>query len=374
MKVLLVSHTYSAITHGPAKFARLLMELGHDSSEIDLRILTESPTEDSDVYPVEIKLPRPFHAAIKMVRSVRYHRAAMKIREEFPFDFLIYNDGITGFWSALRLQGSGTKVIVMVNDDEYLLIGQNRVLTWRKRLISNIHHYLERLAVHKATLCITCSDYLRSTVERVYQPKKKNVRTLYQGVHLPEEVEHNPVLPFEEPIKILFVKSNPEIGGLPILLAALGRLQQYRFHLSVVGPPRYLFEEYTALIPNDRVEVQFHGPIVQAKLFQLMQTYDILCTPSLFEGLGVANIEGLAHGITVVSSDVGGISEVLENGKLGWLATPGDADDLANTVEVVLNTDLQERRQKAQAGKKSVENRFTAEKMIGNLIQILQDA
>jgi colanic acid/amylovoran biosynthesis glycosyltransferase len=47
----------------------------------------------------------------------------------------------------------------------------------------------------------------------------------------------------------------------------------------------------------------------------------------------MTNIEGLASGISVVTSSAGGIPEVLDDGRNGWMAVPGDARDLAEKLK-----------------------------------------
>lgn len=65
----------------------------------------------------------------------------------------------------------------------------------------------------------------------------------------------------------------------------------------------------------------------------LMPGFDVMLLTSKAEGMPRVVIEGLAAGVPVVSTDVGGVGEVVVDGVTGWLAAPSDADGLAAGIE-----------------------------------------
>lgn len=69
---------------------------------------------------------------------------------------------------------------------------------------------------------------------------------------------------------------------------------------------------------------------------RVMAACDLFCLPSLHEGLPVALMEALALGLPVVASDVGGIRELVDNGREGILVPPGDAVALGEALLSVL--------------------------------------
>jgi glycosyltransferase involved in cell wall biosynthesis len=84
----------------------------------------------------------------------------------------------------------------------------------------------------------------------------------------------------------------------------------------------------------------------------------------------VANIEALAHGILVISSRVGGIPEVLDNGNNGWLIESGNAEMLADAVrECIQHPEI--RLQKAQNGRNFIQ-KFSKDKMLRNFVEMLE--
>ena len=107
-------------------------------------------------------------------------------------------------------------------------------------------------------------------------------------------------------------------------------------------------------------------------VYEQLGVNDIFCVPSLKEALGVANIEALASGISVISTNTGGIPEVLDHGKNGWLATVNDPASLAEAIKDCV-TNPQKRHAASLNGRNFI-SKFSIEDMLSNFIRILEDA
>ena len=84
---------------------------------------------------------------------------------------------------------------------------------------------------------------------------------------------------------------------------------------------------------------------------------DLLVLPSLWEGMPLALLEGMACRLPVVASDVSGSRELVVPGRPGLLVPPGDAEALAEALEELL-THPARARALGEAGRKRVEERF----------------
>lgn len=85
------------------------------------------------------------------------------------------------------------------------------------------------------------------------------------------------------------------------------------------------------------------------QLFEKVSEADTLALPSYSEGLGLVIIEGMGQGLVVVGSSVGGIPEVLDNGRCGILVPPGNAMELAKAIKLSV-TDIKLRRSLIEKG------------------------
>jgi starch synthase len=71
-------------------------------------------------------------------------------------------------------------------------------------------------------------------------------------------------------------------------------------------------------------------------VIQLLTHATVFACPSLYEPLGIVNLEAMACGTAVVGSRVGGIPEVVADGSTGLLVPPGDPEALADALNTLV--------------------------------------
>jgi glycosyltransferase involved in cell wall biosynthesis len=117
--------------------------------------------------------------------------------------------------------------------------------------------------------------------------------------------------------------------GIEVLLDAAALLPQQQIEVLLGGKGgesyvRDLQARYAT--PN----IQFLGFVKPADLFSRI---DVLVVPSVWEEpLGRVIYEGYAHGIPSIVSNVGGMPEIVDSGRTGFVFQSGDAADLANCL------------------------------------------
>jgi glycosyltransferase involved in cell wall biosynthesis len=90
---------------------------------------------------------------------------------------------------------------------------------------------------------------------------------------------------------------------------------------------------------------------------------DVFCLSSDSEGMPLTILEAMAAGVAIVSTDVGGIPDVIEDGKTGRLVPKGSAEAFAERIVELLG-DPARAAELAAGGRAMVRERFSAEKMI----------
>jgi glycosyltransferase involved in cell wall biosynthesis len=68
-----------------------------------------------------------------------------------------------------------------------------------------------------------------------------------------------------------------------------------------------------------------------------LRAADVFAFPSLFEGLGLSLVEAAACGLPAVGSRTGGIVDVIDDARSGFLVPPGDARALADRLRVLVD-------------------------------------
>lgn len=99
---------------------------------------------------------------------------------------------------------------------------------------------------------------------------------------------------------------------------------------------------------------------------RILRATDVLVCPSFFETYGMANLEAMACGIPVVSTNVGGPAETVVDGETGFLVPPRDADAIAARVCALLQ-DSARRKQMGANARRRIEQHYALTESVARL-------
>lgn len=133
---------------------------------------------------------------------------------------------------------------------------------------------------------------------------------------------------------VLFLRRLREKKGVFDLVQAIPRVLQRvpkaRFTLAGDGAVEEVARQARALGVHHAVHLP--GWVDATEKDSLLACADVVVLPSYYEGLPMCVLESMAAGVPVVSTEVGGIPEALDNGNCGRLVSPGDIDALADAL------------------------------------------
>ena len=131
------------------------------------------------------------------------------------------------------------------------------------------------------------------------------------------------------PLKVGYLGQLVGVKGLRPLLSAVGTLPPDRLSLTIAGAGEESYVQ--GLKKNHRLpNVRFVGKVNSAAFFSQI---DVLCVPSIWhDPLPTVVFEAFAHGIPVIGSRMGGITEMIDDGVTGRLLPPGDVEALASAL------------------------------------------
>ncbi len=151
------------------------------------------------------------------------------------------------------------------------------------------------------------------------------------------------------------------------LVEAAARLN--RDHLWIFvgdGPSRRVIEDKIASLGLEQ-SVLLVGN--QTDVVPWLQAMDLFVLPSYAEGVPQAVMQASSCGLPVVSTNVGGIPEIVRDGETGKLIPPGDVDQLVKAIEQILSDQPMRVRWAAQ-GRQLAMERFGIEKMLDRMEKV----
>ena len=123
--------------------------------------------------------------------------------------------------------------------------------------------------------------------------------------------------------------------------------------------------------------VTFYGRLPQLEISQLLQNTDVLVQPSVptkngrREGIPVVLMEAMSSSVPVISSQLSGIPELIENNHSGILVEPRDIEGIANALECYYNDPLL-RKKHASNGLEKVRAEFDQSSNALTLFQLIK--
>ncbi|WP_102127689.1 glycosyltransferase [Deinococcus planocerae] len=190
---------------------------------------------------------------------------------------------------------------------------------------------LVRATLTRADRVVTLSPSLARAVSAIAPGAR--VTSIPNGVAVgpaPRRPERPPRVLF---LGLLIERKNPL--GLLRAWAGITRPPGARLLLAGDGPQRPAVE---ALVRDLGLSesVDLLGWVDAARSARLLEEADVLVLPSFFEGQPLALMEGMARGVAIVTTAVGGIPDMIEDGVSGRLVPPGDEPALARALGAVL--------------------------------------
>lgn len=230
----------------------------------------------------------------------------------------------------------------------------------------SIYEWIEKIHAPLAQKIICVSEYDRQLGMKIGIAPDRLV-TIHNGVEdISPCLRANPSL--ENPVKILAVARFDRQKDHPSLIAAMSNIDNARLILVGDGPDelkiKQLVERY-----NMTEIVEFRG--FCDNVTEIMAEAQIFVLSSNWEGLPCTIVEAMRAGLPIVASDVGGVSETIEDGKTGYLI-PHKNVALMHQKLTQLVQNRQLRSEMGNLGRQKYEAQFTFTQMYAKTFETYQ--
>lgn len=268
------------------------------------------------------------------------------------------------------------------------LVGKVPVIL-TKHLASSVMKgdFLHRWIYSNTAKVIANSEFIRKNVIKGCAISPEKVVTIHYGLDLqgydPTKVDGELVrrefrIDGDTKLVGMVGRFSPGKGYEDLLLAAREIVRELdRVIFLVVGEASVEQEEHEQKIKRMATDLELSDRIIftgfRRDIPQIMKALDLFVLPSHDESFGLVLIEAMAMGTPVVSTDRGGVIEIVEEGVNGLQVPPKDPLSLARAI-ITLLKDEKKRIAFGRAGRERVEREFSWERMIQKVENVYYEA
>jgi starch synthase len=224
--------------------------------------------------------------------------------------------------------------------------------------------WCERVSAGSAAAVVAVSDGMRADIMTAYpEISAERIRVIRNGIDTTEyhpdrgtDVLERYGIDLSRPY-VIFVGRITRQKGVPVLLRAASRLVPQAQLVLCAGQADTpeLEAEVTGLVDGLRATrsgvVWIPEMLPKREVIQLLTHATVFAIPSIYEPLGIVNLEAMACGTAVVGSRTGGIPEVVADSETGLLVPPGEPEPLAEALNALIR-DPDRAAAMGQAGRK----------------------
>lgn len=312
----------------------------------------------------EINSVKDFLALFKIIRKLKKQ----------PFDIIHTNSSKAGILGRLAAKLAGVPVIVhTVHGWSF----HDRMSFAKKKFYITLEKWMERFTDKLIT--VTDLDIKKGLDAGISKPDK------YVTIHSAIEIER-----YRTPTKNRREIIN-ELGLDPnkITIGTVSRMSQQKAPIDFVNTAKMICERYDNvqfLFIGDgplRQEVEnlimFHHlenkvfiPGIRYDVPNMLAVMDIFILNSLWEGLPRVFPQAMAANLPIIGTKVNGAPEAIENGKNGFLVTPGKPEEMVEKIGILLN-DKNRREEMGKTGYGIVDLAFNVIHMIEQIEKIYEN-
>ena len=367
MRLLLATGIYPPDIGGPATYA-VLLEKELPKRNIGVEIITYGPAGVSRSIPKGLR------------HFIFFLRCWFKVLKS---DIILAQDTISAGLPALfAAKLSGRKFIIRVPGDyvweqstqrfgvkDSIDDFQNRRYSFKVEFLRRI----QKFVVNQADSVITPSNYFRDLV-RGWVKDKNKVVTIYNGIDL--KISNSQFLISKQTpnSKTQTLKTIISAGrlvpwkGFDFLVELMKDLPDWKLVIIGDGPER---ENLKSKISNLKLEIQvtLMGAIPREEVLERLNQSEIFVLNTSFESFSFQVVEAMGLGLPVIATNIGNLTEIIENGIDGILVEPNSKEQFLNAIEK-LDKDENFRNEVSRKARIKSE-KFSIENTINELVKLL---
>lgn len=357
MKIGIVTNLYPPYTRGGAenvvvRTVEQLLSLGHDVFVVtgQPRSVGRGPTLGTlsvervyRFFPRNLYFTLDDHAHAWIVRffwhiidaftSYGMRVVEQVMRDERPDVVMTHNLKGLGLKIPQAIQRLGIPHVHMLHDLQFVTPSGLRMFgkehePWFSVPALFFYRAICRVRLGKPAIVLSPSQFLIDAHKHGGFFKDIDVRCMPNPSPRPSEVLRDTVR--SGPLRMLFIGQLEQHKGVAFLLDALAKYEgNVQVRIIGGGPLRSWVEERAKHDPR----IVYLGYTPQEEVLKCIAGVDVVVVPSLcYENSPTVIYEALSSGVPLIASRIGGVGELIQDGKTGILFTPGDEESFLSAV------------------------------------------
>jgi N-acetyl-alpha-D-glucosaminyl L-malate synthase BshA len=262
-------------------------------------------------------------------------------------------------WLAKQMladEGVSLKIVTTLHGTDITLVGQDPS-----------YYTLTKFSIEKSDAVTAVSVYLREETYRAFGCGQCDLRVIPNFIssadYFPptDDAFRRRLAPQGHRVLVHVSNFRPvkRVGDVVQIFAGVHKKLPATLVLVGDGPDRDAAEQQVDGL-GLRKDVRFLGKV--ENVGDVLRGADLFLLPSATESFGLAALEAMACGVPVIASAAGGIPEVVEDGKTGFLVPPGDVATMVDRALRVLESADLHQRLKQNAAARAFE--FAADRVV----------
>ena len=285
-----------------------------------------------------------------LLYSLAVYKKVLKISEKYGLD--IVESPLWNYEGCVAAHGLRGKLPVVVRLQTPLL-KVCETQHWPVTADMEIAADFERSMMQDAAGIISISDHIRETIQTMYgiDFEKSPHEKVFLGIDKNKYTEQSGRRKQKKALRVLFIGRLERRKGIQTIFAALPKLMQRYKHLEIrlIGNTQGMdtvlgctFKDYfkkTYKQYSWAKRVHFLGEVDNDTKDRELAACDVFIAPSLYESFGIILIEAMAAKKPVIGCRIGGMQEITQDGKTGYLIEPEDADAFYEKLCALLDSE-----------------------------------
>jgi len=173
----------------------------------------------------------------------------------------------------------------------------------------------------------------------------------------------------------MFVGRINQRKGVDYLIDAIPKVLQNvkNIRFLLVGSGNTVFYKQRARELGIEKYINFVGHVSHKEVSKYYASADIFILPSLYEGMPFVVLEAMAAGKPVISTNITGIPDIINNGHTGFLIDPKDVKAIVNRI-IILAKNEKLRENLGNNGREHIKKFFNIETVAKQLLSVFEQA